>query len=97
MARITSLRRLDPDGPLDAVQAVVPMTGEVIEIRMAAARPFMLQLLAQPQMGILSRDGGTGPYRAARQGDASRPRNGASCGPNAPRSPFCVSVRTRRG
>ena len=70
MARITSLRRLDPDGPLDAVQAVVPMTGEVIEIRMAAARPFMLQMLAQPQMGILSRDGGTGPYRAARQGDA---------------------------
>ena len=65
MARITSLRRLDPDGPLDAVQAVVPMTGEVIEIRMAAARPFMLQMLAQPQMGILSRDGGTGPYRAA--------------------------------
>ncbi len=70
MARITSLRQLDPDGPLDAVQAVVPMTGEVIEIRMVAARPYMLQMLAQPQMGILSRDGGTGPYRARRQGGA---------------------------
>lgn len=70
MARITSLRQLDPDGPLDAVQAVVPMTGEVIEIRMAAARPYMLQMLAQPQMGVLSRDGGTGPYRAQRQGGA---------------------------
>jgi oligopeptide transport system substrate-binding protein len=70
MARIVSLRRLDPDGPLDAVQAVVPMTGEVIEIRMAAARPYMLQMLAQPQMGVLSRDGGTGPYRQRRQGSA---------------------------
>jgi oligopeptide transport system substrate-binding protein len=67
MARIESLRRLDPDGPLDAVQAVVPMTGEVIEIRMAAPRPFVLQMLAQPQMAVLSRDGGTGPYRSGRR------------------------------
>ena len=70
MARIESLRRLDPDGPLDAVQAVVPMTGEVIEIRMAAPRPFVLQMLAQPQMAVLSRDGGTGPYRRRAQGGA---------------------------
>lgn len=70
MARIESLRRLDPDGPLDAVQAVVPMTGEVIEIRLAAPRPYVLQMLAQPQMAVLSRDGGTGPYRRAVRGNA---------------------------
>ncbi|WP_420143452.1 ABC transporter substrate-binding protein [Sphingobium sp.] len=70
MARIESLRRLDPDGPLDAVQAVVPMTGEVIEIRMAAPRPYVLQMLAQPQMAILSREGGTGPYRRSGRGNA---------------------------
>ncbi|MGW8202095.1 MULTISPECIES: ABC transporter substrate-binding protein [Sphingomonas] len=70
MARIESLRRLDPDGPLDAVQAVVPMTGEVIEIRLAAPRPYVLQMLAQPQMAVLSRDGGTGPYRRAARGNA---------------------------
>lgn len=69
MARIESLRRLDPDGPLDAVQAVVPMTGEVIEIRLAAPRPYVLQMLAQPQMAVLSRDGGTGPYRRQGQGN----------------------------
>ena len=69
-ARIAALRRLDPDGPLDAVQAVVPMTGEVIEIRLAAARPYLLQMLAQPQMAIVTREGGTGPYRRARQGSA---------------------------
>lgn len=70
MARIEMLRKLDPNGPLDAVQAVVPMTGEVIELRLAAPRPFVLQMLAQPQMAILSRDGGTGPYRAMPQGKA---------------------------
>ncbi|QGP79010.1 ABC transporter substrate-binding protein [Sphingobium sp. CAP-1] len=70
MARIVTLRRLDPDGPLDAVQAVVPMTGEVIEIRLAASRPYVLQMLAQPQMAVLSRDGGTGPYRSRMQGKA---------------------------
>ncbi len=69
-ARIESLRRLDPDGPLDAVMEVVPMTGEVIEIRLAAPRPVLLQMLAQPQMALLSSTGGTGPYRAARQGQA---------------------------
>ncbi|MET0371919.1 MAG: ABC transporter substrate-binding protein [Sphingobium sp.] len=68
--RIDALRRIDPDGPLDAVDAVVPMTGEVIEIRLLAARPQILQMLAQPQMAILSRDGGAGPYRAARRGSA---------------------------
>lgn len=66
-ARIAALRRLDPDGPLDAFEAVVPMTGEVIEIRLAAPRPFLLQMLAQPQMALLSRTGGTGPYRASRR------------------------------
>ncbi len=70
MARIESLRRLDPDGPLDAVQAVIPMTGEVIEIRLATARPYILQMLAQPQMAIVSRDGGTGPYRRKTWGKA---------------------------
>lgn len=68
--RIDALRRLDPDGPLDSVEAVVPMTGEVIEVRLVAPRPNILQLLAQPQMAILARDGGTGPYRARRQGNA---------------------------
>lgn len=68
--RVEALRRLDPNGPLDAVDAVVPMTGEVIEIRMTTARPMLLQMLAQPQMAILSRDGGAGPYRATKWGQA---------------------------
>ncbi|WP_407695318.1 ABC transporter substrate-binding protein [Sphingobium cloacae] len=69
-ARIDSLRRMDRNGPLDAVEAVVPMTGEVVEIRLAAPRPFVLQMLAQPQMAILSSAGGTGPYRSGKWGKA---------------------------
>ena len=70
LSRIVVQRRLDPDGPFDAVQSVVPMTGEVIEIKLTVARPFLLQILAQPQMAILAREGGTGPYRRAQQGQA---------------------------
>lgn len=69
MARIVMLRRLDPNGPFDAVEAVVPMTGEVVEVRLAASRPYVLQMLAQPQMALLSREGGTGPYRPVTQGN----------------------------
>jgi oligopeptide transport system substrate-binding protein len=65
--RIEAQRRLDPDGPFNAVDTVKAMTGEVIEIRLLVARPQILQLLAQPQMAVLSRDGGTGPYRAERR------------------------------
>lgn len=66
-SRIDLLRRLDPAGPLDAVEAVVPMTGEVIEIRLSVPWPFLLQMLAQPQMTLLSRDAGAGPYRPMRR------------------------------
>jgi oligopeptide transport system substrate-binding protein len=45
------------------------MTDRVIEIRLRAALPAFLQLLAQPQFGILIRAGGTGPFRQARYGD----------------------------
>lgn len=61
--RIQANRTLDVHGDLEAVQEVLPMTGEVIEIRLATPRPNFLQLLAQPQMGLSRRDGGTGPYR----------------------------------
>lgn len=44
------------------------MTDRVIEIRLHAALPTFLQLLAQPQFAILIRGGGTGPYRAEREG-----------------------------
>ena len=51
---------------LSSVDAFVGMTGRVIEVRLKVPRPNLLQLLAQPEMGI-RRDGrGTGPFRIAR-------------------------------
>jgi oligopeptide transport system substrate-binding protein len=38
------------------------MTDRIIEIRLETAVPAFIQLLAQPRLGILGRDGGTGPY-----------------------------------
>jgi peptide/nickel transport system substrate-binding protein len=51
--------------PLGVVQDVVAMTDRVIEIRLAAPRPNLLALLAQPEMAILRDGRGTGPFTAA--------------------------------
>jgi peptide/nickel transport system substrate-binding protein len=48
---------------LGAVDDIVAMTDRVIEIRLKAPRPNLLELLAQPEFGIV-RDGfGTGPFQ----------------------------------
>jgi peptide/nickel transport system substrate-binding protein len=49
---------------LGAIGDVVAMTDRVIEIRLAAPRPNLLSLLAQPQLAILRSGAGTGPYKA---------------------------------
>ena len=51
---------------LTSVDAVVAMTGAVVEVRLKVPRPNLLQLLAQPELAI-RRDGasGAGPYRIA--------------------------------
>ena len=49
---------------LGAVDEVVAMTDRVIEIRLLAPRPHLLQLLAQPELGILREGQGTGPFTA---------------------------------
>ena len=47
---------------LGAVTDVVAMTDEVLEISLSGPRPNFLQLLAQPEMGILLNGRGTGPH-----------------------------------
>lgn len=39
------------------------MTDRVIEVRLASSLPAFLQLLAQPELAIAARSGGTGPYQ----------------------------------
>lgn len=56
---------------LGAVDDVVAMTDRVIEIRLTSPRPELLQLLAQPEMGLVYEKGGTGPFSIDR--DKSKP------------------------
>lgn len=48
-----------------AVAEVVAMTDRVVEIRLLAPRPHLLQLLAQPEFAILRGGEGSGPFRIA--------------------------------
>lgn len=47
---------------LGAVDEIVPMTDRVIEIRLSAPRPNLLQLLAQPEFGLVRASVGAGPF-----------------------------------
>ena len=68
VARILS-RQLRPSSTnplkdaLGAVSEVVAMTDRVIEIRLLSPRPNLLQLLAQPELGLVRAGVGTGPFR----------------------------------
>jgi peptide/nickel transport system substrate-binding protein len=62
--RYLSERSKDPlKDALGAIDDVVAMTDRVIEIRLVAARPNLLPLLAQPEMAITRSGFGTGPFR----------------------------------
>jgi oligopeptide transport system substrate-binding protein len=47
---------------LAAIDTVVGMTDHVVEIRLKAPRPNLLELLAQPELAIRNRGSGTGPW-----------------------------------
>ncbi|MFL6721365.1 MAG: ABC transporter substrate-binding protein [Sphingomonas sp.] len=55
---------------LGAVADIVAMTDRVIEIQLLAPRPTLLALLAQPEMGVLRGNLGTGPFTAVSTGGA---------------------------
>ncbi|HEY0131996.1 MAG TPA: ABC transporter substrate-binding protein, partial [Allosphingosinicella sp.] len=52
---------------LGAVDEIVAMTDDVLEISLKSPRPNFLQLLAQPEMAIVRGSEGSGPYRAERR------------------------------
>lgn len=70
-ARLKVAAREDPYGSLASVAEVMAMTGDVLEIRLQAPRPNFLMALAEPEMGIAQKDGGSGPYRKAVNRDGS--------------------------
>ena len=52
---------------LTAVDSVIGMTDRVVEVRLKVPRPNLLQLLAQPDLGIRRGGVGVGPYRVVRR------------------------------
>lgn len=54
---------------LGAIAEIEAMTDEVVEIRLAGQRANFLQLLAQPEMAIIRRGVGAGPFRATADSD----------------------------
>ncbi|MEQ1542970.1 MAG: ABC transporter substrate-binding protein [Novosphingobium sp.] len=58
-------------GDLDVIGEVRAMAGRVIEIRLKQPMPDMLQLLAQPELGLLRKGRGAGPMRLTRKKDVA--------------------------
>jgi peptide/nickel transport system substrate-binding protein len=56
---------------LGAIDEIVGMTDDVLEISLKSPRPHFLQLLAQPEMAIVRAGRGAGPYAAERLPDGS--------------------------
>ncbi|MFA6218965.1 MAG: ABC transporter substrate-binding protein [Erythrobacter sp.] len=68
-----TLRRLDGTSlalDLAKLRDVRAMTGRVIEIRLTSPMPDLLQLLAQPELGLVLDKGRLGPMRLARADQA---------------------------
>ena len=57
---------------LGVIQRVQPMTERVLEIQLSSPRPEFLQLLAQPELALVYRDAGTGPFALERGEDMLR-------------------------
>ncbi|HEV2865092.1 MAG TPA: ABC transporter substrate-binding protein, partial [Allosphingosinicella sp.] len=64
-----SRNRLKP--VLGAIQEVVAMTDQVLEISLRGPRPNLLQLLAQPELAILVNRRGAGPYAPSPREDGA--------------------------
>jgi peptide/nickel transport system substrate-binding protein len=60
---------------LTAIDEIVVMTPQVIEVRLARPRPDLLKLFAQPELGLLrvTPAGGSGPFRVAARGRLRAP------------------------
>ncbi|MBL0923904.1 MAG: ABC transporter substrate-binding protein [Sphingomonadaceae bacterium] len=73
-ARIRELRRGRFNAELNVIDHIVPMTGKVVEIRLKAPMPYLLEMLAQPEFGLVRNGNGSGPMQAERLGEAMQLR-----------------------
>lgn len=71
-AALRSLKDTSLGLDLAGIEDVRVMAGRVIEIRLARPMPYLLQLLAQPELGLYYRKKGAGPMALAREGHIAR-------------------------
>jgi ABC-type oligopeptide transport system substrate-binding subunit len=67
--RIRDLRNGRFSAEMGLIDRAVPMTGKVVEIRLKAPVPNLLELIAQPEFGLVQRGIGSGPMQARKQGN----------------------------
>lgn len=67
--RFRELRASRFGGDLAGISRIVPMTGKVIEIRLSTPMPNLLEMLAQPEFGIVRKNVGSGPMLARKSGN----------------------------
>ncbi len=68
-SRLAQLKRSRLSGELNAIDRAVSMTGKVVEIRLKSPMPNLIELLAQPELGIVQEGAGTGPMQAKKYRD----------------------------
>ncbi len=68
---IAALRGTALGKDLSSIEDIRVMTGRVIEIRLSRPQPDLLMLLAQPELGLLSRGKGAGPMALRRDGEVA--------------------------
>jgi MarR-like DNA-binding transcriptional regulator SgrR of sgrS sRNA len=68
--RISELKKGRLGDELAVIDRVVAMTGKVVEVRLKAPMPYLLELLALPEFGLLRRGAGSGPMQAKKLGQA---------------------------
>ncbi len=73
-ARIGELRKGRFNAELSVISRTVPMTGKVVEIRLKSPMPYLLEMLAQPEFGLVRKGFGSGPMQAERLGEAMQLR-----------------------
>jgi ABC-type oligopeptide transport system substrate-binding subunit len=65
--RLVDLRNSRIASELAVIDRIIPMTGKVVEIRLKAPMPNLLELLAQPELGLLRKNVGSGPMIVRKQ------------------------------
>ena len=68
---LTAVRGTPLAADIGPVEAILARTGRVVEIRLGRPNPNLLQLLAQPELGLLRRASGSGPMGLRRSGDVA--------------------------